>query len=117
MSKPLQISRDILRKLETGFDPFFAPRIDDETLRREWLRCGARITARFAKSNPGERPWGFWKFAPAPLRENETELGYLIRLDLLTDEERKLLAAGELADDLEDHEPPALFAIESIRNE
>jgi hypothetical protein len=58
---------------------------------RLWKEFGSMITERHIAKHPGTRPWGWWKYDAPERRDSsrETQLAYLRRLDLLTDEERE----------------------------
>jgi hypothetical protein len=58
---------------------------------RLWKEYGAEITQRHIRKWPGTRPANWWTYDAPTRRDSSTEsqLAYLQRLDLLTDEERK----------------------------
>ena len=72
--------------------PYAIPFLEGgEWAARLWREFGAMITERHIRKHPGSRPWGWWKYdAPQPRNSSaETQLAYLQRLNLLTEEEKE----------------------------
>ena len=94
----MEWTREQRRQLLTGFE-FFGQGfgregsihrpIDLDLAREAWEELRAELLPEFIASKPFSRPWAWWRFdAPEP-RTTESERDYLVRLDLLTDEERR----------------------------
>ena len=62
-----------------------------EWARSLWREYGDGIVARHIAKHPGTRPANWWRYDAPERRDSstETQLAYLRRLDLLTDEERE----------------------------
>jgi hypothetical protein len=92
-------TREQRQQLITGFE-FFGKGFGREgsinrplnldLAREAWNELRAELLPEFIASKPFSRPWAWWQFdAPEPRDKAESERDYLVRLDLLTDEERR----------------------------
>jgi hypothetical protein len=73
----------------------------NDVIRPAWDDLRAELLPAFIRENPGRRPWAWWQF-DAPERRSrcvyESQLAYLRRLSLVTPEEKRLVAKGELVE-------------------
>ena len=72
--------------------PFALPFLESgRWAQRLWREFGKMITERHIAKHPGSRPWGWWKYdAPQPRNSSaESQLQYLRRHSLLTEEEKE----------------------------
>ena len=99
---------------------FDGPDLDDDELRKVWRQLRPELLDRHIKKKPGTRPWAWWRWESTEPREQvsdgpepigppdwfgkpsrylgqppenmyESQVDYLERLGLLTDDERELL--------------------------
>jgi hypothetical protein len=99
---------------------FDGPALSDDELRKVWRQLRSDLLDRHIKEKPGTRPWAWWRFESTEPREQvsdgpepigppdwfgkpsrylgqppenmyESQVDYLERLGLLTDDERELL--------------------------
>jgi hypothetical protein len=60
--------------------------------REPWEAARAELLPAWIKEHPGTRPFAWWRIdAPGFRRDGESELETLVRHNLLTDHERRLL--------------------------
>lgn len=72
---------------------------DRDAMHGTWLEAEADgWILDYAKDYPFKRPWAWWQWsaeAKEPRKEGETQRAYLVRRGLLTDHEKRVLAAED----------------------